>query len=62
MVGGLEMFVDGRGMDAEPHINHVLFIPTQDDPIELAGPKLNSKCATFKKPFLLSTACNSSLA
>ena len=43
MAGGLEFFIDGLGMDPEPHINSVLFIPTQDDPIELALPPLNSK-------------------
>ncbi len=48
MAGGLELFIDGKGFDDEPHINHVLYIPTQNDPVELGLPKLNSKsCSLF---------------
>jgi len=38
--GGLEFFIDGKGYDDQPHINVPKFIPTQDDPIDLAGPPL----------------------
>ena len=44
MAGGLEFFIDGAGMDQEPHINSVMFQPTQSDPVDLVGPPLNSKC------------------
>lgn len=44
MGGGLEFFIDGAGMDDEPHINSVMFRPTQaEDPVDLAGPPLFSK-------------------
>lgn len=42
--GGLEFFIDGAGMDDEPHINAVMFRPTQgEDIIDLTGPPLESK-------------------
>lgn len=41
MAGGLELFIDGKGFDQEPHINHVLFVPVQSEPTELGLPKLN---------------------
>ena len=45
MAGGLELFIDGDGMDDEPIINSVLFWPTQSPkPDNLIGPELNSKC------------------
>ena len=47
MAGGLEFFIDGAGMDQEPHINSVLFQPTQSDPFDFAGPALSSKLPTF---------------
>ena len=43
MSGGLEFFIDGAGMDDEPHINSVQFVPTQTDPALFNGPPLNSK-------------------
>lgn len=44
LAGGLEFFIDGAGMDDEPHINAVMFRPTQsDDIVTLTGPPLKSK-------------------
>ena len=43
MAGGLEFFIDGAGMDDQPHINAVMFRPTQSDPIDFTGPPLESK-------------------
>lgn len=43
MAGGLQFFVDGAGFDDQPHINSVMFEPTQTDPNLFAGPALNSK-------------------
>ena len=43
MSGGLQFFIDGAGMDDQPHINSVMFEPTQTDPNLFAGPALNSK-------------------
>ena len=43
MVGGLEFFIDGAGMDDLPQINSVMFEPTQTDYNLFAGPPLNSK-------------------
>jgi len=38
MAGGMEIFVDGSGMDEQAHMNTVLFTSTQSTDLELAGP------------------------
>ena len=43
MVGGLQFFIDGKGMDDLPQINVPKFIPTQGDLTSMSGPPLNSK-------------------
>jgi hypothetical protein len=44
MVGGLQFFIDGAGMDDLPNINSVMYEPTQmTGASAFAGPPLNSK-------------------
>ena len=49
MAGGLEFFIDGEGLDDQPHISSVMFEPTQTDPNLFAGPPLNSKYTGFAR-------------
>ena len=43
MAGGMEIFIDGSGMDEQAHINTVLFMSTTQTDLELAGPAQDSK-------------------
>ena len=44
MMGGLEMFIDGAGMDEQAHINSVIFQALQStEDLALTGPALDSK-------------------
>ena len=45
MAGGLEFFVDGKGLDDMPSINQVQYTTTQGaQPVTMIGQPLDSKC------------------
>ena len=45
MAGGLEFFVDGKGLDAMPSINQVQYTTLQGaQPVMMIGKPLDSKC------------------
>ena len=38
MAGGMEIFVDGSGMDEQAHMNNVLFTSSDNPDLVLTGP------------------------
>ena len=38
MTGGMEIFVDGSGMDEQAHMNNVLFTSSDNPDLVLTGP------------------------
>ena len=43
MAGGMEIYIDGSGMDEQPQLNTVLFSSTTQANLELAGTPQDSK-------------------